>query len=701
VERDRLAAHCAASAIGKRLPSSLYVHHSAIAQLDPELQALHTWAIATHPDLAPATLLKIDAASLRLSYLHYPDFDRDPHPALTASSSVQLTTGDRRDRHYQTSPNPYILHRKETFVAPDYPLRDRFAALTAQEDAAGLLKHPQAIGTRRAWENRMQAAGWTIRDHQLVPLARSADRRPPERPRTIDRHRAAIARTTLSRPVRLALEAGLVRPGDSFFDYGCGRGSDQRFMAQAGYASAGWDPYYCPDQALQPANVVNLGYVINVIETVAERQAAVEAAWALTQDILIVSAQVTLDSESSDRHLAYGDGIVTSRNTFQKYFDQEELKRYLEDILGVEAHPAALGVFFVFRDRDRGETFKSSRFRSRATTPRIARAVARFEDYQALLAPLMDFMAERGRLPVSGELSQESEICAALGTLRRAWQLVLQATTATEWEAIAQRRRQELALYLALTHFETHRPTLGSLPPALQTDIRALFGSYRQACAEADAMLFGLGDPERITATCRASAIGQQRPHSLWIHISALDQLDPMLRLYEACASRTFGRMDEAAIVKLHCHQPRVSYYHVPNFDRDPHPAIAAMMQVNLQGCYVRYRDFDPDNPPLLHQKHQLLTPDYPHYAKFAKLSQQEHHHQLLDHPAAIYDRRAWERLLLERCVTLQGHRLVWRKESDEQQRKVLQAAVRRRQREYQQEHQREHQQQQQQQQQQ
>lgn len=194
-------------------------------------------------------------------------------------------------------------------------------------------------------------------------------------------------------------------------------------------------------------------------------------------------------------------------------------------------------------------------------------------------------------------------------------------------------------------------------------------------------MLFGLGNPEVITAACRGSAIGQQRPHSLWVHLSALDHLNPILRLYEACASRTFGRMDDAAVVKLHCHQPRVSYYHVPNFDRDPHPAIAAMMQVDLQRCYVRYRHLDPDNPPLIHQKHQLLTPDYPHYGKFAKLSQQEQDHQLLDDPAAIYDRRAWERHLMLHCVALQGHRLVWRKESDPDQRKVLQATVRRRRR--------------------
>jgi hypothetical protein len=31
--------------------------------------------------------------------------------------------------------------------------------------------------------------------------------------------------------------------------------------------------------------------------------------------------------------IAYGDGVITSRNTFQKYYDQEELKLYIDQVL--------------------------------------------------------------------------------------------------------------------------------------------------------------------------------------------------------------------------------------------------------------------------------------------------------------------------------------------------------------------------------
>jgi len=66
-------------------------------------------------------------------------------------------------------------------------------------------------------------------------------------------------------------------------------------------------------------------------------------------------------------------------------------------------------------------------------------------------------------------------------------------------------------------------------------------------------------------------------------------------------------------------------------------------MAIGLQDLDVRYRDYDPDNPPLLHQKDQTVLPDYPDYEKFAKLSQQERNWGLLDDVKAIFNRRGWE----------------------------------------------------------
>ncbi len=88
----------------------------------------------------------------------------------------------------------------------------------------------------------------------------------------IERHRTAKARVELSRPVALALDDGVLRADESVFDYGCGRGGDVERLHHLGYEAAGWDPAHAPGEALREADVVNLGYVLNVIEDLAERR---------------------------------------------------------------------------------------------------------------------------------------------------------------------------------------------------------------------------------------------------------------------------------------------------------------------------------------------------------------------------------------------------------------------------------------------
>ena len=90
----------------------------------------------------------------------------------------------------------------------------------------------------------------------------------------IERHRAAIPRIDLSRPVKLAIEWEILNTNLTFFDYGCGYGGDVERTKKLGYKSAGWDPYYFPDVELRSTDIVNLSYIINVIEDPEERDRA-------------------------------------------------------------------------------------------------------------------------------------------------------------------------------------------------------------------------------------------------------------------------------------------------------------------------------------------------------------------------------------------------------------------------------------------
>jgi DNA phosphorothioation-associated putative methyltransferase len=652
---------CQKSPIGKKLPNALYVHVSTISSLAAQLQECDRQARLLLPKEIKFTLIKFNYEQPKISYLFYPDFDTDPHPALHCSIQVDLQTQIFQQRDYHNSPNPPILHRKETFVNSDYPNYQLFSQLTKQEEAIGLFHETRTIGTRKGWEQRLQEYNVELQDHQVILLPSPFGRRAGGEGLRIDRHKAAIHRPDLSKPVRLALEAGLFTENATFFDYGCGHGEDIKRICDRGFTSSGWDPYYQPQSDRTTAEIVNLGYIINVIESQIERREALIKAWELTQKVLIVSAQVLI-GDIGKGQIAYSDGVVSSRNTFQKYYEQEELKLYIDQVLGVDSVPVALGIYFVFRDEMQAQSFRASRFRSRATTPRIRLVSKRFEDYRELLTPLMDFFTERGRLPVGEELQNLESLLAEFGTVRRAFNLIISATNQDEWDAIADKRRQDILVFLALSNFDNpyKRLKLSQLSTQYQTDIKSLFGSYQAACTTADLLLFNLGREGFIATCCRNSKIGRLDHQALYVHISALGHLDTMLRLYEGCASRTIGRMDGATLIKFHLHKPKISYLFYPDFERDPHPKMQASMQIDLRDLQVHYRDYhNSDNPPVLHCKDTYVLPDYPQYEKFAKLSKREESWGLLENMKDISHWQNWQEKLKEHGAELQGHRLV------------------------------------------
>ena len=291
------------------------------------------------------------------------------------------------------------------------------------------------------------------------------------------------------------------------------------------------------------ADVVNLGYVINVVENPTERTQTLNAAWNLCRHVLVVSAQVLVNGRGQNP-VEFGDGVLTCRGTFQKFYDQGELKSYLEEQLQAEAIPAAIGVFYIFRDESRLQQYVAGRFQRRVVSPRPRQAKQDFEQHRALLEPFMDAVVSLGRLPEAEEYAGAAELISRFGSLKRAFNLVQRETGTQTWEESAHRRREDLLVYLVLARFR-RRPPPSLLPATLQRDMRVFFGGYAKACAEADALLFQAGEAAAIDGACRNSAVGKLLPDSLYVHRSALDDLRPLLRVYEGCAALTSGRSRE------------------------------------------------------------------------------------------------------------------------------------------------------------
>jgi hypothetical protein len=525
----------------------------------------------------------------------------------------------------------------------------------------------------------------------------------------------------------LAFEDGLLTETCSVLDYGCGRGGDVDRLRRLGLAANGWDPIHCPDAALVPADVVNLGYVINVIEDQSERREALRKAWSLARSALVVAARPAWEARDV-RGRPHRDGILTAKNTFQKFYEQDELRAYIEATLGTRSVAAAPGIFYVFREnaaaqavlarltrrstkgvgrsadvlyelhRERLsvlqavveaerrlpkpgelevdaetellETFGSLRAAfaviRRATGPsrwtdidagRPSAAERRFDQHRALLEPLIAFVEERGRLPRPEEFASAAELVEALGSVRVAFSVVRRVTGAERWKLVEDRARRNFLVYLALAAFGG-RPRFSDLPDDLQLDVRDLFGTYKNAVAEADRLLYDAGNLEAIDKAARSAPVGKLTSEALYVHISALDELPPLLRVYEGCGQALAGTVVEATIVKLHREKPQVSYLSYPTFDRDPHPALATVLVARLGALKLTYRDFrESENPPILHRKEAFVSSNYSGRDKFARLTAQEERLDLLSSPS-IGTRNGWHEALRGAAVELRGHRL-------------------------------------------
>lgn len=474
-------------------------------------------------------------------------------------------------------------------------------------------------------------------------------------------HRTAIVRGELSRPTRLALSAGVLREGETFFDYGCGKGEDVVGLRKLDFDASGWDPNHWPEETRLDADVVNLGYVVNVIEDPEERNIALREAWRHAGRALVVSARLNNEARSISRGRSHGDGFVTGHGTFQKFYSQAELRAWIDSTLEVDSIAAAPGIFVAFREEADANDYLIRNRRRRSISVKISRADRIYDEHRDTLDELVEFFTQRGRLPRRDEsIDLQHRIRDAVGGLKRAWNVIRSVTEDTDWDAITADRRDDLLVDLALLKLN-RRPNFMTLPEATRHDVKEFFGSYKEATGEADDLLFSSGNTELIDETADATSVGKRLPTALYVHESALDRLAPVLRVYEGCARWVVGDVEDANIIKLATTKPKVSYLAYPRFDKDPHPALLETIYVRLWNLDVDWRSYEEStNRPILHRKEEFVADDYPLRERFVRLTEQEERFHLYDTDLRLIGYQdGWKERLEECGVTLKGHRVV------------------------------------------
>lgn len=451
-------------------------------------------------------------------------------------------------------------------------------------------------------------------------------------------------------PVRQSLRDHIIRPELSVLDYGCGRGQDVNRLGRMGIAVRGWDPYFAADTPLEKRDVVLLTYVLNVIEDSIERRATLERAWSLAEGAIVVSSRLQWEVNSLNGTTS-GDGILTSRNTFQHFYSPRELRQVVEEVTGRRCVSPVPGVVYAFRNDE-------DRFAYLARGTIADYEWARSQDYSAAVAEVVSFTEKRGRPPLFEEIP--AELLPLLGTLSRRTILDLVNKGASP-ERVAEgfkRTTLDTLLYLGTSIFNG-RASFNALPLGVQADIKSCFKSYREACARADRLLSKIRDDKYIRGAMQNSP-GKLTATALYVHRRAVPKVPVVLRLYEHCGFVAAGRPDGWNILKLDHRGRRVSWSSYPDFDKHPHPTLDWTYGVDMTSLNSNFQRFgDRSNRPLLHRKEEFLAPEDPDLAKYRRLTAAEVRAGLYLNPNMIGLEDGWN-AELKRCgVTLRGHRLV------------------------------------------
>ena len=600
--------------IGKQLPDSVYVHNSSLSCVPAKLAAI-TNKIAGLLKIADDTwnIVKFNKRDFKLSLLSYPAFDSYAYPPLAHSFTIDLAKLSVREASYKDSINPPILHRKETFVAADYPLLKEFCGITAEGEAIGLYENTRTIGFKQSWERLISKKGYVLDDiGRLQPKAAATSSIEPDQhaPVEIARHKTAIDRNQLSAPMQLLARHGYLNGDRSILDYGCGKGDDLTELEAHGIDCIGWDPAHRPDTDPISSDIVNLGFVLNVIEDRTERDLTLQRAWEYADQLLIVSVMVA--GESIIRQFEpYKDGIITSINTFQKYYSQSEIRSYLETTIGQSAIAGGQGIFMLFKNKLEEQIFLLERQHvtrdwkqltqreRRSTSKDISTEV--IDKHQALFDDFWSTTLDLGRIPANSEFEYSEQLRRVAGSHLKAFHALNEQCGGSLFIEAQEARKNDLLVYFALGLFEKRQAYI-QMPDSLKRDIKSFFQSITAAQEQARDILFSVGRPEVIQTACVEAQeqiqCGEYTDgHSFTFHKDFLNSLPPVLRIYIGCAIQLYGDIEEMQLIKAHIRSGKVSLMRYKDWEKET-PMLIERIKIKLRDQDIDFFDYVGEYEP-------------------------------------------------------------------------------------------------------
>lgn len=659
--------------IGKKLPDAIYVHKSAFYKISPKLvNTTNAVAKALKVPSEEWNIVKFFRKKFSMSLLNYPTFIEESYPPLKQSVTVDLEKLSHKVTDYSSYDNPPILHRKETMISQDHPNYDEFCLITQEGEQAGLYVNSRHIGFKASWEVIIHSHGYELVDGRLFRNSALVKESHEQR---IDRDKTAIVRYELSAPMKSLVKNGFLEGQYSIFDYGCGRGDDLRELEAHGLDALGWDPNFLPDVDKVHADLVNIGFVINVIEDRNERIEALQGAWDLTDKLLVASAMLANESYLA-QFTPFKDGIITSRNTFQKYYTQSELKLFIELSLDEQAIAVAPGIYFIFKDKNLEQEFLQNRHRrnhswehkSQPIDVKEANTQLLFSKHSELFESFWETCLLLGRCPAIDEFTKSNELVDLLGTMKKAFRLCKSFYDTKDLAVAQQMRKEDLLVYFAVGLFGKRKPYKYQ-PEQTKRDIKEFFGTNTVAQAQATELLFQIADVEKIEQECieaneslPASVLDYEfdAPHSLTFHKQFLDLLSPLLRVYVSSALQLYGELDDIQLLKIHITSGKLTLLGYEGFGDTPLPKLAERVKIKMAEQVVDFFDYvNETKRPLLVNKIDYIDENFDDYKKQCAFN--NNLNELLGSKACTIEEISvvqFQALLNSFCSELKGYRL-------------------------------------------
>lgn len=149
----------------------------------------------------------------------------------------------------------------------------------------------------------------------------------------IESWKTAIYRNNPSVPIKTT--EPLLELNNTILDYGCGRGFDFNYLKNKGFNIVGFDKYIEPYTSIsvleESYDVIYCNYVLNVIPYESERIAVLKQ----LDKMLKEEGKLFITVRSKNRggkQKPYLDGVVTIKNTFQKYFSKVDIEELINKV---------------------------------------------------------------------------------------------------------------------------------------------------------------------------------------------------------------------------------------------------------------------------------------------------------------------------------------------------------------------------------